>query len=339
VNESLTFDDVILIPNNFSTVKSRKNVDVSVNIKGFTFKHPIIPANMKTVTGLDMARAVAKSGGLTILNRFVDLESQIHYHNYIDTPNNVGLSLGVNKEAEENFESLYKSTACKIWCIDIAQAHCQAAVDMVQYLKDKEKELNENFLIIAGNIVTEKAARRLWNAGADVVKCGIGLGSACTSSVVAGHGRGQISAILEINKYRDELERHHGISKYIISDGGIQTPGDCVKALAAGADMVMIGNLFARCQEAPGETKTIDGKLYKKYEGSSTYKNRVEGVSGWVPCDSTYLETLNKLTDGIMSGCSYSGVDNISDLKEVAEFEKVTNNTLTLSRPHDIVLE
>src|ERR1022692_521957 len=128
MKESLTFDDVILVPSTFSQIKSRKDVIVSVDIEGYSFSNPIITANMKTVTGRHMARVVAEFGGLAILHRFQSLTEQAADYCDINFKTNVGLSLGVNREGEANFKLLYEATKCRIWCIDIANGNCEAAV-------------------------------------------------------------------------------------------------------------------------------------------------------------------------------------------------------------------
>ena len=342
MKESLTFDDVLLIPQ-YSTVKSRKDVDVSVQLGPFKFAHPLIPANMASVMEEEMAATAINNGGLAILHRFASLEYQSRLFLKLSQGLNIhtnhndqlGFSLGVNQESYHAFDYLYADTGCKIWCLDIAHADHELAIKMIRFLKSKEKKSDCKFLIIAGNVVTGAAAKRLWDNGADVVKCGIGSGSICSSRIVAGHGRGQLSALMDVHDTR----RIYHPNKFIISDGGCRTSGDLVKALCF-SEMVMAGNLFAGCHEAPGHTTMINSIPYKEYNGSSTYKkSHIEGVRGFVPVSDSYENVLTKLLEGVKSGCSYSGVGKVKDLQINPILEKITGQGLTESKPHDIVLD
>ena len=336
IREGLTFDDVLLVPQH-STVESRSKIDLAVNWDCLQYKHPIIPANMKTVTGLDMAFAIAKSGGLSILHRFMSLTEQLEIvTDFIATfgDSGISVSVGVKKEDVNNVHSFLEA-GVRLFCIDIAHGDAQQCVDMVKRIKD----LNSQTFVIAGNVATGYGAERLWTAGADVVKVGVGPGSLCTTRIETGNGVPQLSALMDVAEVQKQLIESNKNRKYpFIADGGIKNAGDVVKALCF-ADMVMVGNLFAGTDEAPGEIIEINGRAYKSYVGSSTHKtNHVEGVAAMVPYKGPMEHILTKLLEGLRSGCSYQGVHNLNELKDNPAFIRITNAGLRESHPHDIIL-
>lgn len=344
IRDGLTYDDVLLVPQ-YSEIKSRSEIDVSVNLNNFKYKHPIVVANMKTVIGLEMATTIIQSGGLAILHRFMPLQEQLDIiSNLINRfgNNNIAVSVGVQQEDKDNISAFLK-TGIKIFCIDIAHGDSKHCVDMIKHIK----KINNNVLVIAGNVATGTAAARLWRAGADVCKVGVGPGALCTTRIETGNGVPQLSALIEVAQVRDdmnELERTRPDNNlprrtyYIISDGGLKAAGDIVKSLCF-ADMVMIGQLFAGTDQAPGDKIEINGRFYKSYVGSSTHKtSHVEGVAAMVPYRGCAENVLIKLLEGIKSGCSYQGVNNLIDLKESPQFVKITGAGLKESHPHDVVL-
>jgi IMP dehydrogenase len=348
IREGLTFDDVLLEPQH-STVKSRSSIDLSVDWGSLSFKHPIIPANMKTVTGKEMADEVIRSGGLAILHRFMPLEEQFSVADEICDcgkdkfgMDHFAVSLGVKQDDLDSIER-FADLGARNFCIDIAHGDSEQCSDMIGLIKEKYPWA----FIIAGNVATGFGARRLWEAGADVVKVGVGPGSLCTTRIETGNGVPQLTALMDVYEVKQDLlalDRTRVTSQTrtnygFIADGGVKNAGDCVKALCF-ADMVMAGNLFAGCQEAPGKTHLINGMYYKEYVGSSTHKtNHIEGVEAWVPCKGTYIELLTKLLEGIKSGCSYQGAQNLEELKDNPVFIRITNAGLKESHPHDIILK
>jgi IMP dehydrogenase len=328
ISEGLCFDDVLLVPQ-YSEVESRSKIDLTVKMGNLSFKHPVIPANMQTVTGRDMMLAVIRSGGLPILHRFMPLAEQIEIvEDFEGWRKQLAVSVGVQHSDLDNFLHFYE-LGVRIVCVDIAHGNSKHCVETVQTLRQRYPKL----FIIAGNVATGEGARRLWEAGADAVKVGVGPGSLCTTRIETGNGVPQLTALMDAVKYKPS-QLH-----YIIADGGIKNAGDIVKALCF-ADMVMIGNLFAGCEEAPGATHRINGVPHKEYRGSSTHKaNRIEGVSAWVPCTGRYEEVLTKLLEGLQSGCSYQGAQNLTELKESPTFVKITPAGLKESHPHDVVME
>lgn len=341
--EGLTFDDVLLVPQ-YSEIESRSNVDLSVKIDKLEFKHPIVPANMSSVTGVEMVSNIIESKGLGILHRFMPFEEQLNIAtDMVDNygHKNFAVSLGVQGSDVENSQQFYEA-GVRIFCIDIAHGDSAHCVHMIKELKQQYS----NITVIAGNVATGHGARRLWEAGADVVKVGVGPGSLCTTRIETGNGVPQLTALMDVQKVQQELrgrDRARGNRETVkkdypfIADGGIKNAGDTVKALCF-ADMVMVGNLFAGCVETPGEIYHFNGVAHKEYRGSSTHKtNHIEGVAAWVPCTGTYKNVLTKLSEGLRSGCSYQGVNSLSELKDSPTFIRITNAGLRESHPHDVI--
>lgn len=336
IRESYCFDDLLLVPK-FSTVSSRSKVDLSVKIRDFTFKHPFIPANMKTITGKEMATEIAKSGGLAILHRFMPIEEQIETASSLVEKFggvNIGVSVGV-KENDKEYVDRFVGAGIEVICIDIAHGHSAHGVGMTKWIRGR----HPNVLLIAGNVATGEGAEALWKAGADAVKIGVGSGALCSTRIMTGNGVPQMSALMEVAEVRRKLGKEIGREISIISDGGAVVPGDFTKALCY-ADMVMSGHSFAGCAETPSPSKMIDGVLHKEYSGSSTHKsNHIEGVIAWVPAKGTYAETLTKLREDLQSGCSYQGAHNLTQLKRDPEFVRITSAGMKESHPHDVVIK
>lgn len=351
MREGLTFDDVLLVPQ-YSDIESRGNVDISVRMNDLVFSHPIIPANMLTVTGRDMAYAVVESGGLAVLNRFLPIAEQILIaEDIIDLGrlqgvNHFGISVGVKDEDKNNLGK-FAEMGVRIVCVDVAHGDSTKCYAMTRWIRDKFPKM----FIISGNVATGVAAKRMWEAGANAVKVGVGPGSLCTTRIETGNGIPQLSALMDVYAVRSKLRFDEGyyskpqISSdkiggfYIIADGGIKSAGDTVKALCY-SDMVMIGNLFAGALEAPGKRIDINGASYKEYVGSSTHKTtHVEGVAALVPYKGTYKEVLTKLTEGLRSGCSYQGARNLTELRDNPEFIRITSAGLRESHPHDVTIK
>jgi len=331
IKEGLTFDDVLLVPK-YSDVTSRKNVDLSVDLgKGVKLKIPVISANMKTVTGHDMAVKIDRLGGLPIMHRFYNsLEEQVNAFAdmIVAGVKNVGVSIGVGRPGHDAFHALAEMGAT-IFCLDIAHADSESAVKLIKHVS---KALPQA-LLIAGNVATTSGAQRLADAGADIIKVGVGPGSLCTTRIETGNGVPSLTALDDVYE-----QSRFGEKFKIIADGGLKNSGDITKALVF-SHAVMLGNLLAGTHESPGTEYTLDGKKYKEYAGSSTYKtNHVEGVVGSVPYKGHVENVIIKLMEGLRSGCSYQGVHNLEDLKKDPEFVSITNVGLIESKPHDVIL-
>jgi IMP dehydrogenase len=353
IREGLTFDDVLLVPQN-STVRSRSEVDISVQWGGLHFEHPIIPANMKTVTGKEMALEIIKSGGLAVLHRFMEPHEQFRIVREIfDDHGNehFAVSVGVKQHDKEMIERFWRE-GVRIVCIDVAHGDSEQCIEMTKWIKNSYQDM----FIIAGNVATGGGAERLWRAGADAVKTGIGAGSTCSTRVETGAGVPQLTALMDVASRKYHLKHDSEVwglavtsgrdettpvdsPMYIIADGGIKNAGDIVKSLCF-ADMIMTGNLFSGCEEAFGKRMIIDGVSYKEYVGSSTYKtNHIEGVAALVPTTGSYKSVLTKLLEGLRSGMSYQNAHNLKELQDNPEFVRITNAGLRESHPHDVILK
>lgn len=342
IREGLTFDDVLLVPQH-SDVESRSKIDISIKWGSLVYKHPIIPANMKTVIGPEMAAAIIESGGLAILHRFMPLNEQVELaEDLIESysAGQVAASIGV-KASDKEAIPRFMEAGVRMFCIDIAHGDSQQCADMVSWIKENHREL----FVIAGNVATGMGADRLWRAGASVVKVGVGPGSLCTTRIETGNGVPQLTALMDVAEAQKSLlalyktKDEPGTKRQFpfIADGGIKSAGDIVKALCY-ADMVMVGNLFAGCEEAPGNILNIDGRTYKEYVGSSTHKtNHIEGVAAMVPYKGPFGTILTKLLEGLRSGCSYQGAHDLIELKDNPAFMRITNAGLRESHPHDVI--
>jgi IMP dehydrogenase len=256
----------------------------------------------------------------------------------------VGAAIGVT-DVKERVDALY-SAGVDVVVVDTAHGHTAGVIDTVRAVKSGWPDLP----IIAGNVVTGEGVRALVGAGADVVKVGVGAGSICTTRIVAGAGMPQMTAIWECVQVAREL----GVP--IIADGGITTSGDVVKALAAGADAVMLGNMLAGVDEAPGELELIDGAMFKTYRGMGSAgamrgagrdryasnqgrgvgKHVPEGVEGRVRYSGSLAEFMAHLVGGLRSGMGYAGAASLAELQNNTRLVRITGAGLVESRPHDI---
>ena len=253
-----------------------------------------------------------------------------------------GAAVGVTADMMERVDALVKA-GVDVITIDTAHGHSLGVMDGVRKIKSEYPELQ----IIAGNIATAEATRDLIEAGADCVKVGIGPGSICTTRVVAGVGVPQLTAVM------DCVEEGNKYGVPVIADGGIKYSGDIVKALAAGAKVVMMGSMFAGCEEAPGEIEMYQGRSYKVYRGMGSLgamacgsKDRYfqegnkklvpEGVEGRIPFKGSVIETIYQMIGGIRSGMGYLGSATLEQLFETATFVVQTSAGLRESHPHDI---
>jgi IMP dehydrogenase len=259
----------------------------------------------------------------------------------------VAAAIGVTSDALERTSALVNSDVDAI-VIDTAHGHTKGVVDVLKKIKSNFPNLD----VVVGNIATAEAGKYLVEAGADAVKVGIGPGSICTTRVVAGVGFPQFSAVLEVSK---ALE---GTGVPVIADGGIRYTGDIPKALAAGADSVMLGSLLAGTKESPGETIIYEGRKFKSYRGMGSVeamkegsKDRYfqdveddikklvpEGIVGRVPYKGDLFESIHQFVGGIRAGMGYCGAKDISTLKKIGKFVKITSSGISESHPHNVMI-
>ncbi|MFQ5511055.1 MAG: IMP dehydrogenase [Candidatus Krumholzibacteriia bacterium] len=258
----------------------------------------------------------------------------------------VGAAIGVGEDAMKRADLLVESNV-DVVAIDTSHGHTQNVLDTLLALKTRHRKLQ----VIAGNIATARAATDLIKQGADGIKIGMGPGAICTTRVVAGIGVPQVTAVMECARVASKV----GIP--IIADGGIKYSGDVVKALAAGADSVMIGSLFAGTEESPGKTELFEGRAFKSYrgmgsieamkegsgdrymqEGVEASKLVAEGIEGRVPFKGKLTDSVFQLIGGLKAGMGYCGVETIAELKKKARFMQVSGASLRESHPHDVMI-
>ncbi len=290
---------------------------------------------------------VDKNGGLKGLITIKDIEKAVQYPRSARDKNGrllVGAALGVTNDVLERAQKLVDAKV-DVVVLDSAHGHSYNIANCLRKIKEAFPELQ----VIAGNIATAEAAEYLIKAGADAVKVGIGPGSICTTRVVAGIGVPQITAIYDVA----QVAAKHNIP--VIADGGIKFSGDIVKAIAAGADVIMAGSILAGCEESPGDSEIYQGRQFKVYRGMGSLgamndgsKDRYfqegnkklvpEGVEGRVPYKGPVSETVFQLLGGLRSGMGYCGTKTIEDLKKNGKFVKITGAGLKESHPHDVFI-
>ena len=345
IKESLTFDDVLLLPQ-YSDVLPRET-DISLNLTNkLNLRVPFLSSAMDTVTESKMAIAIAKAGGIGIIHRNLNIKEQTKEIIKVKKKKLfVGAAVGTNEEDVERAKSLI-ANGCDLIVIDTAHGHSKKVLKTLSKLK----KIDNSIPFCVGNIATGEAAKKLYNSGADIIKVGIGPGSICTTRMVAGIGVPQISAILEV---KNALKKK---KIKIISDGGIKFSGDIAKALAAGADAIMMGSIFAGTDESPGQKFRIKGKFYKQYRGmgsigamSSGSANRYfqknfkdkskfvpEGVEGRVEYKGSVSKIIYQLKGGLRSSMGYIGAKNLNQISKNAKFTKITKAGFYESMVHSV---
>ncbi|MDO5374865.1 GMP reductase [Staphylococcus rostri] len=305
------YEDIQLIPNK-SIVKSRSEIDTSIQFGPKRFKLPVVPANMQTVMNEKLAEWFAENEYFYIMHRFDEAARLPFIKRMHEKGLFASISVGV-KAPEFEFVEQIKAEGLKpeYITIDIAHGHSDQVIDMIKHIK---KHLPETF-VIAGNVGTPEGVRELENAGADATKVGIGPGRVCITKIKTGFGTGgwQLAAVNLCSK---------AARKPIIADGGIRTHGDIAKSVRFGASMVMIGSLFAAHEESPGETVEMDGKKYKEYFGSASEyqkgeRKNVEGKKMFVAHKGALQDTLTEMQEDLQSSISYAGGKDIGALRKV----------------------
>ena len=358
IKESYSFDDVLIEPGYSNIIP--KEADVTTRLtKKITLKIPLISAAMDTVTEHEMAIKMALFGGIGAIhkNLSVDLQckevSKVKKHKVdilkdqkacVDDDNNLRVvaAVGTGEDAIQRVEALMKVNVDAI-AIDTSHGHSQNVIDTIKEIK----KLYPQAEIIAGNIATKDAALALLYAGADTLKVGIGPGSICTTRIVSGIGVPQLSAILEVAQICKTKD------SFLIADGGIKFSGDLVKAIAAGADCVMLGSLLAGTDVTPGEIISIDNKKYKKYRGMGSVEamksgsadryfqkgetNLVpQGVEGYIEYKGVVNDVVTQLLGGLTSAMGYTGNKTIEQMKKNCRFIKITPAGMRESHIHSL---
>jgi IMP dehydrogenase len=335
IQEAVTYNDVLLVPQ-YSDIKSRNEVKLTSNLSDNQFRLPIIASPMDTVSEKDMVVAMADEGGLAIIHRYNTIKEQANIvehsiANLMNPDSSVAAAIGTSGDYLERAVTLVDRGA-NILCVDVAHGH---HILMKQVLQELRGRLNDSVHIMAGNVATLEGYNDLVDWGADSVRCNIGGGSICSTRIQTGHGVPGLHTIIDCARSDRNAP--------IIADGGIRNSGDIVKALAAGADFVMLGSLLSGTDETPGNIiNTREGK-FKAYRGMASKDAQVEwrgrtasleGIATTVPCKGPVRDILLELERGIRSGLSYSGARSITELQAKARFIRQTSSGQTESGTH-----
>jgi IMP dehydrogenase len=341
---SLCYDDVLLVPQ-FSDIRSRKEIDIGTTLgigtRALELSLPIISSPMDTVTGPAMAEVMNIFGGVGIIHRYCTIAEQAEmirtakqnrYHSIKnDLHINVGAAVGVTGDFEERATALHEA-GVDFLCIDVAHGHhilMREAIETLRCVVGGDKH------IMAGNVATIGAINDLADWGADSVRCNIGGGSICSTRIQTGHGMPGLQTIIECSRTDRDVS--------IIADGGIRNSGDVVKALAAGADCVMVGSMLSATAESPGVIHHLGNKQYKTYRGMASEEaqqdwrgkaSSLEGISTTVLYKGTVTRVLEQLDNGIRSGFSYTGARTLAELQSRARFTRQTASGISESKTH-----
>ena len=344
IKEALTFDDVLLVPRFSNTLPAETNLEINLS-KFLKLKVPFISSAMDTVTESRMAISIAKAGGLGVIHRNLSIKSQsrevlkVKKRNFLSAA-----AIGTSHEDLFRARPLI-DIGVDLLVIDTAHGHSTRVLKTLSKIKKISK-----IPICVGNIASGEAALKLYNEGADILKVGIGPGSICTTRMIAGIGVPQITAIMEVKKVLKKKKIK------IISDGGIKFSGDIVKAIAAGADGIMMGSIFAGTDESPGKKIKIKNKFYKIYRGMGSigamsagssnryfqknYKNKskfiAEGVEGKVEYKGPVSKIIYQLQGGLRSSMGYIGAKDIKNIHKNAKFIKITKAGFYESMVHSV---
>jgi IMP dehydrogenase len=328
---SFTFDDVLLVPS-YNHYESRKHVDVSVTdrLGKFSLKLPVITSNMDTITEDKMANFIGEKGGMGALHRFCSIEENVEM--FKKCKHRAFVSIGCGPKDIERAAAL-RDAGAEYFCLDVAHAHARYVGRTIKNLREL---LKDNACILAGNVATYAGADYLASCGADLIKVGIGGGSVCTTRIKTGFGIPTLTSVKECAK----------VDRSIVADGGIRFAGDIVKALAFGADFVMIGGMLAGTSSTPGNPISVDGKKVKQYRGMASREAQedfigemtewktAEGVATNVPYREDEDKIVADIVGGLRSGLTYAGAANVRELQRKLNYVLVTPAGRHESLPH-----
>ena len=317
-NQSLTYDDISLIPTQVSRIKSRTEALTNSSFLGLKLNVPVISSPMDSVTGIEMAKELSNLRSLGILNRFDSSLDSV-----LNSKNGKGIkavSIALNTDLKTIEKIASKNY---IICIDTANANNKEVLKKTEMIKKKF-----DVKIIVGNIAHGGSLDQLENAGADAVRVGIGSGSVCTTSIQTGIGIGQVSSLLNVLYAR----KNKRLRIKVIADGGVKSPGDVAKAIALGADVVMLGRMLSGTRETPGEVIKYNGQLWKKYRGSASFgvkmRNEfIEGEETMVAYKGSVKSVIDGISDGLKSSMSYMNCFNLDELRKIETFAILSNSS------------
>jgi IMP dehydrogenase len=318
-HQSLTYDDISLIPTEISRIKSRTEASTNCRFLGIELGVPVVSSPMDTVTGIDMVQALNQFGCLGILNRFdSSLDSILRGGAQTKNIKAVSVALTISKnDIEKLVDRGY------IICIDTANANNKEVLRKTEEIKKKF-----DVKLIIGNIAQGGSLKQLEDAGADAVRVGIGSGSVCSTSIQTGIGIGQVSSLLDVLFAREKDK----LTISIIADGGIKSSGDIAKAIALGADAAMLGRMLSGTKETPGEVIKYSGQLWKKYRGSASFgvkmrNEYIEGEETMVAYKGTVKNVIDSISDGLRSSMSYMNCFTLDELRKTETFAVLSNSS------------
>ncbi|CEK12082.1 guanosine monophosphate reductase [Legionella hackeliae] len=333
-HQAITFDDVLLIPA-YNHHESRRVVNISMTdrLAKLSLELPVISSNMDTITESKMANFMHSKGGIGALHRFLSIEENIK--EFKNCKGSVFVSVGCTDAELQRAEAL-RDAGADYFCVDVAHAHAKYVGKTLKNLR----QLLGSRCIMAGNVATYAGADYLASCGADIIKAGIGGGSVCSTRIKTGFGIPMLTCIQDCAR----------TDRSIVADGGIRTSGDIVKALAFGADFVMIGGMLAGTEPTPGEIITKeDGKQVKRYRGMASREAQedflgqmhewktAEGVATEVPYRNNHENIIADIIGGLRSGLTYAGADTISELQRKLDYVLVTQAGRLESLPHKLL--
>lgn len=331
MRQAITFDDVLLIPA-YNHRDSRQDVDISMTdrTKKLTLKLPVMTSNMDTITEHEMANFIGSKGGIGVLHRFMTIERNVE--EYKKCKSTTFVSVGCGERELARAEAL-RDAGAQYMVVDVAHGHAKYVGKTLKRLR----QMIPNSCLMAGNVATYAGADYLASVGVDIVKVGIGPGSVCTTRIKTGHGVPQLTAIQDCAR----------ADRSIVADGGIRYAGDVVKALAFGADFVMIGGILAGTEPTPGKVITQeDGSKVKAYRGMASKEVHDEylgGVAEWktdegvavtVPYRNDQDAIIGDVIGGLRSGLTYAGAMNIKELQRKLNYVTITPSGWQESLPH-----
>jgi len=341
-----SFDDVMIVPT-YSEIRSRREPDTSSYIAdSIGLDIPIISSPMDTVTGAKMAFSMGSNGGLGILHRFMSKEEQalaiediLHQNTEITGSRlaKVVPAIGIGRAEKQRFNYLYDrfKDSLSAVTIDIANGDSSYMIEMIKWV---DLVTSGSIPIIAGNVATGEGFMRLAEAGASAVRVGIGGGSICKTRIMTGIGVPTLASVIDCYAARENNGNFDSVS--IIADGGIRYPADFVKSLAAGADAIIAGRIFAGTLESPGEVISLDGRRVKAYRGMASKEVQddkrgglkpgtcAEGVSTHIPLKGKAYYIIDEFCGGLRSAMTYTNSYNLSDLRNNSRFIKLTPSAL-----------
>lgn len=335
--EALTYDDIQIIPK-YSEIETRSACDLTTRFtRRFIIERPYVSAPMDTITGYNMAKRMRELGGIGCVHRFMSCDEQsnvvMELNKKLDDP--ICVAIGV-KDYIERLDLLI-SAGANVILVDVAHGNTKLVRETIYYIKKNYPQID----VIAGNVATAEGAKNLCDWGADAIRVGIGNGSLCETRIRTGIGIPQVTALVDCIRVADDYDVP------VIADGGIRIIADVAKALALGADTVMLGSLLSGTKESPGEIQRMGAwpneELFKKYRGSASLETKmehnldeknVEGNSKLVPYKGKIKRIIDDIDDGVTSAMSYVNATNLAEFRANSEFVKVTQNGVIEAKPH-----